>query len=161
MRRIARTVAFRAGLAALALASGACQQAATNAAADNVMLAPANSAVATPAPEPAAPSPSSAAENGQREAEEAALSAAENATGPVALASDSELPRSCQAYVRAIQTCITRIRAGEYAENRERLVRRMLHGSRTETWPAWARSDFLERGCTGQAAGLTTAFREC
>jgi hypothetical protein len=159
-----RRVAALFGLGVVALTLAACNSDPQNGASANGASS-VNSAAGNGAAEAnvaAEPEPS-AEENQQQAAAEAALAEAENATGPVALASDADLPQSCQDHVRAIQACIGRVRrSGQFAEHRERMLRRMLHTSRTDTWPAWARSEFLERGCAGQTENLDAAgFREC
>jgi len=140
----------------LSFAIAACQQAATNSANE---LAAVNTVNSASAPETTAPAPAgpTAEENAQRETNDAAG----NATGPVALASDPELPQTCQAHIRAVQACTARVRSRRFGDNLERMLCSSLHSSRTETWPAWARADFLERGCVGQTEGLGAVYDGC
>jgi len=153
--------AARFGIGVLAFSVAACQSAQQNMASANG-AASVNSAAGNGSAETNAVAAPSAAENAQRQADAAALAVAENATGPVALASDAELPQTCQAYVRAIQACIGRVRAsGQFVEHRERMLRGRLHADRTDVWPAWARAEFLERGCTAQTEGIGTVYPEC
>jgi len=154
--------AARFGIGVLAFSVAACQSAQQNMMSANE-AASVNSAADNGSAETNAVGAPSAAENEQRQADAAARATAENATGPVALASDAELPQTCQAYIRAIQACIGRVRAsGQFAEHRERMLRGMLHRDRTNTWPAWARADFLERGCSSGPESLHAAgFPEC
>ena len=132
------------GLAGLALSG--CQQYAGNAAGNAVTNATADSA----APKALEPDQSAA-----RRAEDEAG----NATGPVALATDASLPETCRRYVATIQACITRVSGtSSTARFRERHLRSGLHRQRTETWPGWARADYLERGCSQQLENIDTTY---
>ena len=91
-----------------------------------------------------------------------AVKAAGDATGPVALPTDSALPQSCQAYVRAVQACINRSGGSDVlARNRVQTLRRALQTHRMQTWPGWKQSDYLERGCVQQTEGLSTMTEGC
>jgi len=132
-------------LAGAAFAVSGCQQGAdtaTNASANttatnSASIAPAPAAP-TPAPAPATPDPA-------------------EATGPLAQASDADLPEPCQAYIRGLQACLDRLTEPDEAF-RAGWVRTSAD-SRRRTW-ALAQDDiYRARICAADLESLPADTR--
>ena len=141
MRNRLRPLAVGAACAALSLLVAGCQGGATNTSSNNSAGAAAsnNSAAAAPA----APAPA-----------QAALSPA---TGPLAIASDANLPEQCQTYVREAQSCLDTMPGAKDAL-KPHMLRTNVNRER-QTWAREQTPELLTKACTRHLESLREEAR--